>query len=329
MNTKLCFALLIAGSILFGCKKDMQQTGNVSTGTHSNYSSDGVLTVQVSINPPVTQQTFISNTEGGNVSYTGYDMNASKLVYIDYFQVTATYPAISVIGSVSNVNGQTSIPINTQMYAGQPHNIPISIVYKNVDSSTTPTVTTCRLNMVNYHTGDFTNCGLPVDKTSGSAFSMCLVNNIAHITFQDPSQYKVLNNGSVEFAEVVLTGDTAWTLNSLPINYYFSDFSIGNYPTKIVAKYNGTIIGSDTSLTGHDAVIPFKRGFKHVAGQSEVIKIYGFGMSVNGGGFFITEMGDLNGLIWKDGLGGLIPGKLNAQFYKEQGGSSSLHNVGG
>ncbi|MEP6684246.1 MAG: hypothetical protein ABJA35_13340 [Parafilimonas sp.] len=326
MKTKLCFALLIPALMLLSCKKDMQQTGIVSAGTQSNYSTDGVLTVQVSINPPVTAQSFIPNTAGGNVSYTGYDMSASKLIYIDNFQVTATYPCISVIGGVANTNGQTSLPINTQMFAGQPHNIPISIVYNNVDSNTTPTITTCMLNLVNYHTGDFTNCTLQVDKKSGSAFSMCLVNNIAQITFQNPSTYKVMNNGYVEFAEIVLTGDTSWTLNSLPLNYYFSDFSIGNYPTKVMVKYDGNTIGRDTVLSGHEAVVPIKRGFEHIAGQSEILKIYGYNMSVNPGGFFITEMGDLSGLSWKDGLGGLIPGRLNAQFYKEQAGSSSLHN---
>jgi hypothetical protein len=281
----------------------------------------------VSIFPPVTPQTFIPNAPGGNASFTAYDLIASKLVYIDDFRVKATYPSIFIVGGVPNTYGGTEIPINTQMFSGQPHTIPLGIVYKNVNSNTTPTITACRLTAVNYHTGDFTNHTLTVDKTSGSAFSMCLVNNIAHIKFQNPSGYKVLNGGFIEFTEIALTGDTAWTLTSIPLNYFFSDFSSGNYPTKIVAMYNGTTVGTAAILPGHSATICFKPGFKHVAGRSEILKIYGYNMSLNRGGFFITEMGDLSGLTWKDGLGGLITGELNAQFYKEQTGSSSLHNL--
>ena len=51
-----------------------------------------------------------------------------------------------------------------------------------------------------------------------------------------------------------------------------------------------------------------------------------FNLSVQLPGFFVTEMGDLNGLIWKDGLGGLIIGKLNAQYYKENTGQALLYN---
>ena len=326
MRSISCFTVLLL-LILPGCKKDIPPTGKLASGVVSDYSSDGVLTVQVSIFPPVTPQTFIPNAPGGNASFTAYDLIASKLVYIDDFSVKASYPSIFIIGGVPNTHTETAIPINTQMFSSQPHTIPIGILYKNVDATTTPTITTCRLKAVHYHTSDFISHTLTVDKISGSAFSMCLVNNVAHMKFQNPARYKVLDNGYVEIAEIVLTGDTGWTLKSLPLNYYFSDFSEGNYPTKIVAKCNGTSVGVATILSGHSATICFKPGFKHVAGRSEILKIYGDHISLNRGGFFITEMGDLNGLIWKDGLGGLISGDLNAQFYKEQNGSSSLHNL--
>ena len=64
-----------------------------------------------------------------------------------------------------------------------------------------------------YHTEDWTPYTLKVDKSSGTAFSMCLVNNIAHIGFISPAAYKVQKDGFVEMARIKLSGDTAWTLN--------------------------------------------------------------------------------------------------------------------
>jgi len=325
MKTKLCISTLCFAAILFSCKKDVQSNDKLSTSTVSNFATDGVVTVQVSILPPVTPQTFIPNIPGGNTSTAAFDVSASKLVFIDYFHMTATYPAILAIGGVANRNGETPVPINFQIFGGQSYTIPIYILYNNVTSTTSPTVTGCKLNTLDYHTADNIDHAVTVNKPSGMAFSMCLVNNVAHVAFQDPPNYKVLANGTVELAEVKLTGDTSWTLNSLPLNFYFSEFSYGNFPTKILVKHNGANIAMD-SVFDHGVVAHFKGGFKHGAGKNEILKIYGYNMSVNVHGFFVTEMGDLNGFVWRDGFGGFISGKLNAQFYKEQTGASNLHN---
>jgi len=308
------------------CKKDLQ-SDMLTAGTSSNLSTDGTLSAQVSIAPPVTPSGFIANSPNGSASLASYDLVAgSKKVYIDYFHMTATYPIVFGLGGVPNRDGITPVPINYQVFANSATSVPINLLYNAVDSSTSPTIATCRLNDVVYHTEDWTPYTLAANKSSGSAFSMCLVNNIAHVGFKSPAAYKVLNNGSVEMARIRLSGDTAWTLNSLPVNFYFPDFSFGIYPDKIVLKADGQVIATDSAPAGHTATLRIKGGFKHIAGKIETLRVYGYNMSIQLPGFFVTEMGDLNGLVWKDGLGGLIPGKLNAKYYKEKSGQAVLYN---
>ena len=308
------------------CQKDLQ-SDKIAAGTVSDLSTDGTLSVQVSIAPPVTPASFLPNSPGGSASFASYDLVAGpKKVYIDYFHMTASYPIVFGVGGVPNRDGITPVPINYQVFANSATSVPISLLYNPVDSSTSPTIATCRLNDVVYHTEDWTPYTLKVNRSSGTAFSMCLVNNIAHLGFKSPAAYKVQNDGSVEMARIRLTGDTAWTLNSLPVNFYFPDFSFGTYPDKIVLKADGQVIATDSALAGHTGVLRIKGGFKHIAGKIETLRVYGYNMSIQLPGFFVTEMGDLNGLIWKDGLGGLIPGRLNAQYYKEKTGQASLYN---
>jgi hypothetical protein len=104
---------------------------------------------------------------------------------------------------------------------------------------------------------------------------MCLVNNVAHLGFKSPAAYKVQNDGSVEMARIRLTGDTAWTLNSLPVNFYFPDFSFGSYPDKLVLKADGQVISTDSALVGHKGVLRIKGGFKHIAGKIKTLRVYG------------------------------------------------------
>ena len=196
-----------------GCQKDLQ-SGKITASTTSNLSTDGRLSVQVSIAPPVTPSGFITNSPGGGTSLASYDLLAgSKKVYIDYFHITATYPIVFGVGGVPNKDGVKPVPVNYQVFANSSTSVPISLVYNHVDSLTSPTIATCRLNDVVYHTEDWTPYTLKVDKSSGTAFSMCLVNNIAHIGFISPAAYKVQKDGFVEMARIKLSGDTAWTLN--------------------------------------------------------------------------------------------------------------------
>ena len=125
----------------------------------------------------------------------------------------------------------------------------------------------------------------------------------------------------MQIATIQLTGDTAWTLNELPLKSY-NPYGAYDLPKKLEAKFKGTVVGTDSGSYG----IHFPGGFKHIARHKETIKIYGFKAIKYLPESVVTEMGDLSGLEWKDGLGALIRGILNSQFYKEPTGSSYLYH---
>ena len=143
--------------------------------------------------------------------------------------------------------------------------------------------------------------------------NICIVNNIAHIAFYPPKKYYVYPNGYVEIAKVLLSGDTSWTLNSLPTECYDTrnGAPLGGAS---IAKCKGLIVGKY-----RDGAIRFDSGFKHLAGQTDTIRLYSK-IQIGGGQYLATSMWDLNYFEWVDGVGGLITGDLNAKFYKEQTG---------
>ena len=86
--------LLAIVLLISACKKDLQ-SDKIAAGTVSDLSTDGTLSVQVSIAPPVTPAGFLPNSSGGSASLASYDLVAGpKKVYIDYFHMTASYPTV-------------------------------------------------------------------------------------------------------------------------------------------------------------------------------------------------------------------------------------------
>jgi hypothetical protein len=178
------------------------------------------------------------------------------------------------------------------------------------------------LKWIDYHTNDYTPHDLIVDSISGTCPPVCIVNNIAHLTFQSV-RYHPNPNGYTEVAKVLLTGDTTWTLNSLPIEAYDA---IGQNltPGGLIAKYNGVVVGKVFGGSGLTRMIKFKGGFIHTAYKTDTLKIFGYKYTIGGGQQVEITMGDLNYFEWVDGVGGLITGDLNAKFYKEQTGAAGL-----
>ncbi len=327
MKTKLLLLSSGFAILLFGCKKDIPQNNRIYSNDKSNYASDGILSAQVSLSPSTTPSTFIPNT--ANFCYGSFDLvSRTKDVVLDYFNFNAPYPRVDGIFAHPNTQQQpVSIPMSAELPPGARGNFQGDIVYQNVDSLTSPRVVTCSLKSIYYHTyQDFVNHTLIIDSASGTLPPMCLVNNLPHINFKTPNKYKVQANGTVEIVEVQLSGDTAWALTSLPVHYYFPEFSNGVYPVKIIAKVQGVKVASRAANDLHDVTLNFKTPIQHVPGSTEVIKIYAENLDVYAGCFLFTEMGDLHGLIWKDGIGGLITGNLNAQFFDLPSGLSQLYN---
>ena len=328
MKTKILLSCISFSLLLFGCKKDIQQQGSLSAGNQSNTASDALLSAQVSIAPPATSSRFIANASGDEPqSVIIYDLFAkSKTVYDDYYYFTVTSPFVQRINFTTTDGGFGNVGEFGKVYAQQSEKSLFSVYYNKVDSTTSPAIVNCRLHQITYRTEDYTYYYLNVDSASGSSQPMCLVNNIAHITFNNPKKYNALANGYTETADVQLSGDTGWTLKSLPVNYYFPTGSNGTYPTNFMVKYNGSKLPAKVVINGHKATITFKTPFKHVAGKNEVLKIYAYNLMINLPGYFNTEIGDLNKLAWVDGIGGNITGALNAQFYAEPTGGAFIRN---
>ena len=73
-----------------------------------------------------------------------------------------------------------------------------------------------------------------------------------------------------------------------------------------------------------ETVISFDNGFKHVAGETEILKIYAKTPQLNKkGNTIFTIMYPLSSLVWVDGLGTKIPGDKNAMFFKEETGDAT------
>jgi hypothetical protein len=330
MKTKpFCSALCVA-LLLFGCKKEELTSNKISSDNVSDYATNGVVTAQVSIAPPVTQQTFIPNAPNGNQSTIAIDISSTKHTVVDNLTFVGSDPQLAAVNGHPYDYGTGFITVSAEIKAGTTLNQPLTLTYHNVTDSSSPFVTSFVFKQVEYHVlavGTEQYNQLDVDSASGSTFSMCLVNNVAHLQFRNPPAYKKLSNGYVEIARIALTGDTSFTLNALPLHFYYDDFgSRGNFPDRINVAYNGAQIAVAPVTSNHQSTIQFANGFKHIAGKTEVFRIFGHNFSFNPPGHFYTEMGDLNNLVWKDGLGGLITGDLNSKYYKEQPGTSDLAN---
>ena len=91
-----------------------------------------------------------------------------------------------------------------------------------------------------------------------------------------------------------------------------------------MVKYKGDKIAYSDSLQLNEnsrieTVINLGSGFKHVAGETEILKIYAKTPQLGKkGNMIFTIMYPLSSLVWADGLGVNIQGSSNELFFKEE-----------
>jgi len=336
MKTKVYFCYFFTGnlSLIFSliflftsCKKEAAPgiRTNVSTFKSTSAKSDGIITVQTGILPPVTLQSFIPNTGS---SVTEFQIVASQHIFLYETYFTATYPLIEYITienyGVGSVGGNIEFNGGRDISAGSGISLHVKIYYTNADSSTSGSTAQLSLTNIVYRTDDEVYHSFFAG-TAGKAQTMCIVNNIPHITFHNPAADE-LNNGFKEIAELQLTGDTSWTLNSLPLNLS-SPFDAVITKTQLIVKSHGKIMASNSDSVELNAgcstqtVINFTGGLHHEEGKTDILKIYA---PVSGSGYNVitTAMAPLSSFVWTDGLGAKINGAKNNKFFKEQTGQS-------
>ena len=323
---------LVIVSIFFfiaACKKDataVDTSTAVSTSNNSLSKTDGTITVQTAILPPVTPQTFITC---GNISIAEFDIVTTKHILIYQLFFSANYPLIHSInikdlGAAPNANG--TITYNASgpfLNAGEGVSLLTQVNYLDIDSVVSGETAQLKLIHIVYRTDDEIYHDFYPDN-AGKANSMCLVNNIPQITFQDPGT-DTLSNGYKEIADFKFKGDTAYTITDLPI-HLASLFS--GYITKapLIIRHNGkTIVKTDSVQLDEgstaETVIHFN-GFKHTPGSTDFFRIFA---PVEG--FYdivVTTMQPLNSFIWRDGLNAGIAGGKNDKYFKEQTGQASF-----
>jgi len=312
------------------CKKDYvpADSGVVNaTNTSDLYASDGTLAVQLSILPPTTPQSFIAN---GGTSIVQYQLTSTIGLLDISASFTATYPAIeyAYFGGVGyNYGGKLGIDPFASFTSSGSITTSGEIHYRPVDSSTSGTIAQLRMNWLsylNYNNQSYSfNTG-----AAGVAPGMCLVNNIPHIMFRDPTD-DTLKNGYSEIAQVDLTGDTDWVLNSLPVNLY-SPNVVSIPASKLMVRSSGQKVEVTSKLfqlnpnSNAQTVLHFTVGFKHHAEKTETLKIFAnVPPAYRHNTLMGTTMSPLNSFVWTDGLGKLINGSLNAKYYKEQTGAAN------
>jgi len=316
---------------LNACKKDFSPATDKSNAINASDNSlsktDGIITVQTGILPPVTPQTFVTN---GNSSTAEFQILSSKHIFIYQLFFSATYPLIQSI-SIDNLgtqpNASGTVTYNGSgpvINAGSGVALRAQLFYLLVDSTTSGKTAQLKLTHIVYRTDDEVYHDFYPDN-AGKANQMCLVNNIPHISFQDPEQH-VLNNGFKQIAIIKLQGDTGWSVSDLPL-HFASLYSGFIPPTSLIIQQKGKTIARSDSFSlkagsTAETVIHFENEFKHIAGTTETLKIYA---PVKG--FYdivVTSMSPLTALTWKDDFGKIIPGSKNDKFYKEQPGASNF-----
>jgi hypothetical protein len=148
-----------------------------------------------------------------------------------------------------------------------------------------------------------------------------------HILFQDPDN-DTLQNGFKQIIKIQLTGDTAWSLKKLPLNLW-SPYLRTIPQSKLIVKYKGDKIAVSDPIQLNpnsriETVISFDNRFKHVAGETEILKIYAKTPYLGKkGNTIFTIMYPLSSLVWVDGLGAKMGGDKNAMFFKEETGDAT------
>jgi hypothetical protein len=196
--------------------------------------------------------------------------------------------------------------------------------YIDIDSSISGKTAQLALIRIVYRTDDeaFHDFYL---QNAGKAQPMCLVNNIPHIKFENPFD-QTLKNGFRQIAVLKLTSDTAYSIIDLPL-HLSSPFGGFIPKSSLIVKYDGEIVGRTDSVqldagTTTDAIIHFEGGFKHEAGNTEVLKIFAPVFGAND--LILTSMSADN-FKWIDNLGVVIAGPKNSKFFKEQTGQAVFH----
>lgn len=328
------FSSLCLPALLFiwsGCKKDaivqIKPEKIVSSSNHSDAKSDGIITVQTGILPPVTPQSFIAN---GSSSIAEFQVTSTKHILIYQLFFSATYPLIKSVsinnsGSEPNVSGMVTFNGSGPFIdAGSGVSLKASICYELVDSLSSGQTVQLKLTHIVYRTDDEVYHDF-YPGNAGAAKAMCLVNNIPDITFQDPGP-DTLYNGYRQIAMLKFKGDTGWSVNDLPL--HLTSLYSGEIPrSKLVIKYNNQVIAKSDSVQLYagstaETIIHFPGGFTHTAGTTELLHVYapitGFYPVI------ITTMSPLSSLSWKDGLGVKLPGYKNEKFYKVPPGQSNF-----
>jgi len=320
-NGLLCF--LIFTIAFTACKKESQSLSQqVYESNTSDIATDGVLTVQPIKRPPTTQQSFIPN---GGTATVRYKFTSQQHVLLDSLDFSATADiAYITIGSQSyfNHNGSINCNLISSIDAGSSVVLNAQIHYNDVDSASSGSISRLVLKGINYQTDEKNIHSFQIENGAAAPI-FCRVNNIPHIKLQKP-QGDFLRFGFQEIIELVLTGDTNWVLQSLPLRTYCDTLPEAFGSRYFVCYNNQKIKVGDMTFNfpqPTDKVVHFTNGFQHVAGDSEVLKIYV--ITYNFGGTMVTTlMEPLTSFDWADGLGKVIKGNLNSRFYNEQTGVS-------
>jgi hypothetical protein len=328
-----CGALWVPALLFLwiGCKKEpvvqIKPARIVSASNLSPAKSDGTITVQTGILPPVTPQSFIAN---GGTSLAEFQVTSTRHILIYQLFFSATYPFIQSVsinhsGSEPNVSGNITFNGSGPFIdAGSGVSLNAEVHYTLVDSNASGRIVQLKLEHIVYRTDDEAFHDF-YPGNAGVAKAMCLVNNISNITFQDPGP-DTLYNGYRQIAALKLKGDTGWTLTDLPL--HLTSLYSGVIPlSKLIVKSNSQIIVKSDSVqlgagTTAETVIHFPEGFVHTAGKSEVLHIF-----APVSGFYpviITTMSPLSSLVWVDGLDKKLYGGKNNRFYKVPPGQSNF-----
>ncbi|MBS1747334.1 MAG: hypothetical protein JST21_14290 [Bacteroidetes bacterium] len=325
----LCLPALLF--LWLGCKKEavtqIKPEKIVASSNHSEAKSDGVITVQTGILPPVTPQSFIAN---GGSSVAEFQVTSTKHIVIYQLFFSATFPFIQSVsinnsGSEPNVSGTVTFNGSGPFIdAGSGVSLKANICYVLVDSMTSGQTVQLKLEHIVYRTDDEAYHDF-YPGNAGAAKTMCLVNNIPNITFFDPGP-DTLYNGYRQIATLKLKGDTGWSVSDLPL--HLTSLYSGFIPrSKLVIKYNKEVIAKSDSVeldagSTAETDIHFPGGFTHTAGETELLHVF-----ADVSGFYpviITTMSPLSSLSWNDGLGKQLRGTKNLKFYKVPPGQSNF-----
>jgi len=295
--------------------------------TSTSFETDGIVSVAASILPPAMQQSFVENGKSGKVVFA---IVSARNIVIENAYFTGDYPLIQYITAkdigvaVNQPSGQMGL-IGVGNVDDQGIKLELDVFYNTVDINTSGSVGILNLTALQYKTDEgMYHAFNPV--TAIAAQPMCVVNNIPGISFNNPDD-DTLNNGYKQIAKIALTGGSGWNLNELPLTLG-SPFLRVISKSKLIVKHKGdkVAVSDEIQLDQNSriqTVIKFEGGFKNVAGEKEILKIYADTPAIGKpGNPIITNMYPLSSFVWLDGLGVKIPGNKNVSFFKNETGIS-------